>query len=111
MLAGLFVALLVVPGAAQAVEAKPVRKVSASATKLHRAKAAKLAVRKALLQTDLDESSGESLALKSAVALVLDQETDEVLFSKNPQAVVPIASITKLMTALVVTEAQQSLDE
>jgi D-alanyl-D-alanine endopeptidase (penicillin-binding protein 7) len=33
------------------------------------------------------------------------------LFSKNPQAVLPIASITKLMTALVVTEAQLPLDE
>ncbi len=42
---------------------------------------------------------------------MLDQDTKEVLFSKNPQAVLPIASITKLMTALVVTEARQSLDE
>ena len=34
-----------------------------------------------------------------------------MLFSKNPQAVLPIASITKLMTALVVTEAGLPLDE
>ena len=54
---------------------------------------------------------GDSLALKSSVALVLDQDTNEVLFSKNPQAVLPIASITKLMTALVVSEAKQPLDE
>ena len=47
----------------------------------------------------------------SSVALVLDQDTDEVLFSKNPQAVLPIASLTKLMTALVVTEAGLPLDE
>ena len=53
----------------------------------------------------------DPLALQSNVALVLDQETDQVLFSKNPEAVLPIASITKLMTALVVTEAQQPLDE
>ena len=46
-----------------------------------------------------------SLELKSSVALVIDQDTDEVLFSKNSQAVLPIASLTKLMTALVVTEA------
>ena len=45
------------------------------------------------------------------MALVLDQETNEVLFSKNSNAVLPIASITKLMTALVVTEAGLSLDE
>ena len=53
----------------------------------------------------------DPLDLKSSVALVVDQDTDEILFSKNPQAVLPIASITKLMTALVVTEAGQPLDE
>jgi D-alanyl-D-alanine endopeptidase (penicillin-binding protein 7) len=51
------------------------------------------------------------LALKSSAALVLDQDSGEVLFSKNSEAVLPIASITKLMTALVVIEAQQPLDE
>ena len=53
----------------------------------------------------------DALDLKSSVALVVDQDTNEVLFSKNPSAVLPIASITKLMTALVVTEAGLSLDE
>ncbi|MED5619274.1 D-alanyl-D-alanine endopeptidase [Ideonella sp. BN130291] len=51
------------------------------------------------------------LDLKSSVALVLDQDTNEVLLSKNPEAVLPIASITKLMTATIVTEAKQPLDE
>ncbi len=55
--------------------------------------------------------TADPLDLKSSVALVLDQETNEVLLSKNSQAVLPIASLTKLMTALVVTEAQQSLDD
>ncbi|MFM2060052.1 MAG: hypothetical protein RLY71_4437 [Pseudomonadota bacterium] len=53
----------------------------------------------------------DALALKSSVALVLDQETSEVLFSKNTDAVLPIASITKLMTATVVVEAGLPLDE
>ncbi len=53
----------------------------------------------------------DPLDLKSSVALVIDQDTNEVLFSKNSQAVLPIASITKLMTALVVTEAGLPLDE
>ncbi len=53
----------------------------------------------------------DALELKSSVALVLDQDTNEVLLSKNSQAVLPIASITKLMTALVVTEAHLPLDE
>jgi D-alanyl-D-alanine endopeptidase (penicillin-binding protein 7) len=53
----------------------------------------------------------DALDLKSSVALVMDQETNEVLFSKNSNAVLPIASITKLMTALVVTEAKLPLEE
>lgn len=53
----------------------------------------------------------DELDLKSSVALVLDQDTKEVLFSKNSQAVLPIASITKLMTAVVVAESKLPLDE
>jgi D-alanyl-D-alanine endopeptidase (penicillin-binding protein 7) len=56
-------------------------------------------------------ATDDPLALKSSVALVLDQDTNEILFSKNSQAVLPIASITKLMTALVVAEAHLPLDE
>ncbi len=50
-------------------------------------------------------------ALRSSSALVVDENTSSVLLSKNPDAVIPIASITKLMTALVVLEAGQSTDE
>lgn len=53
----------------------------------------------------------DSLELKSSVALVLDSETNEVLVSKNATAVLPIASLTKLMTAVVVVEAQLPFDE
>ena len=55
--------------------------------------------------------SADALDLKSSVALVLDQDTHEVLLSKNSSAVLPIASITKLMTAVVVTEAKLPLDD
>lgn len=53
----------------------------------------------------------DPLELQSSVALVVDQDTNEVVFAKNSDAVLPIASLTKLMTALVVTEANLSLDE
>jgi serine-type D-Ala-D-Ala endopeptidase (penicillin-binding protein 7) len=56
-------------------------------------------------------NTADALDLKSSVALVIDQDTQEILFSKNMQAVLPIASITKLMTALVVAEARLPLDE
>ncbi len=53
----------------------------------------------------------DPLFLRSGAALVMDQDTHEVLYSKNPQAVLPIASLTKLMTAMVISEAKQPLDE
>ena len=53
----------------------------------------------------------DPLSLHSAVALAVDAGTGEVLFEKNARAVLPIASISKLMTALVVLEAGQPLDE
>ena len=53
----------------------------------------------------------DPLALRSSVALVIDQDTREVLLSKNDQAVLPIASLTKLMTGMVVSEAKLAMDE
>lgn len=56
-------------------------------------------------------ATSDALGLSSSVALVVDQETNEVLFSKNDHAVLPIASLTKLMTALVVAEANLPMHE
>jgi D-alanyl-D-alanine endopeptidase (penicillin-binding protein 7) len=56
-------------------------------------------------------STEDPLFLRSGAAIVLDQDTKEVLYSKNPEAVLPIASLSKLMTALVISEAKQPLDE
>ena len=53
----------------------------------------------------------DPLELKSSVALVLDQDTHEVLLSKNDHAVLPIASLTTLMTGLIVSDARLPLDE
>lgn len=53
----------------------------------------------------------DPLSLSASVALVVDQSTNEVLFSKNDDAVLPIASLTKLMTGLVIADAQLPLDE
>ncbi len=58
----------------------------------------------------LAASSG-ALILKSSSALVVEQDGQEVLYAKNVDAVVPIASITKLMTAKVVLDAGLPLDE
>ena len=53
----------------------------------------------------------DELELKSSVALVIDQDTREVLFRKNDSAVLPIASLTKLMTGAIVTGARLPMDE
>ncbi len=53
----------------------------------------------------------DPLRLNSSVALLVNQDSGEVLVRKNDQAVLPIASLTKLMTALVVAEARQPMDE
>jgi len=53
----------------------------------------------------------KNLSVQSASALVLDQATGAVLYEKNAQAVLPIASITKLMTAMVALDAKPDLNE
>jgi D-alanyl-D-alanine endopeptidase (penicillin-binding protein 7) len=56
-------------------------------------------------------ATSDALGLHSSVALVVDQETQEVLYRKNDNAVLPIASLTKLMTGLVIAEANLPMDE
>ncbi len=50
-------------------------------------------------------------ALRSSVALIVDETTGDVLYAKNADAVAPIASITKVMTAMVVLDAGLPLEE
>ncbi len=49
--------------------------------------------------------------LKSSSVLIIDQSDSTVLYSRRADVPAPIASITKLMTALVVLDAKQSLTE
>ncbi|MEN5093628.1 D-alanyl-D-alanine endopeptidase [Pseudomonas protegens] len=51
------------------------------------------------------------LHIASGSALLLDLQTNKVIYSSNPDVVVPIASVTKLMTAMVVLDAKLPLDE
>jgi D-alanyl-D-alanine endopeptidase (penicillin-binding protein 7) len=60
--------------------------------------------------SDLD-ADPRRLALYSASALVIDQSSGQPLLEKQPDAVVPIASISKLMTAMVVLDAKLDLHE
>jgi D-alanyl-D-alanine endopeptidase (penicillin-binding protein 7) len=51
------------------------------------------------------------LRVSASSAVVIDQETGEVLFGKSPDNVQPIASLTKLMTGMVIAEAKLPMDE
>ncbi|TDY23308.1 murein-DD-endopeptidase [Paraburkholderia sp. BL6665CI2N2] len=53
----------------------------------------------------------DALMLRSSVAYVIDQNSGESLFDKNSRAVVPIASITKLMTAMVVLDSKEAMTD
>ena len=53
----------------------------------------------------------DKVFLRSAVALVQDAASGETLYAKNQGAVLPIASITKLMTAIVILEAGLNLEQ
>jgi D-alanyl-D-alanine endopeptidase (penicillin-binding protein 7) len=49
--------------------------------------------------------------VNARAALVMDSQTGEVLYSKNSNAALPIASITKLMTAVVIADARLNMSE
>jgi serine-type D-Ala-D-Ala endopeptidase (penicillin-binding protein 7) len=102
MIAGVFVsALALVSVAAQAQETpKPAAKPVV-------AKAAK--GRPAANVADFTKDGMPNLL--SHTAMVFDQATGRALFAKNADTAVPIASITKLMTAMIVLDANQNLDE
>ena len=53
----------------------------------------------------------DEVFLRSAVALVQDARSGETLIAKNQAAVLPIASITKLMTAIVMLDAGLDLEQ
>lgn len=92
----------------KAVTAKPVAKKSQAA---RGAKLAAVPERPSFGKLAGLHSAMDPLDLRSSVALVIDQDTHEVLLRKNDQAVLPIASLTKLMTGLVISDANLPMSE
>ncbi len=60
---------------------------------------------------DSAHANADSPGLKSTAALVVDLTDGHTIYGKNTQTVTPIASITKLMTAMVVLDAGLPLEE
>jgi D-alanyl-D-alanine endopeptidase (penicillin-binding protein 7) len=103
-------------GEAQAATKKKatvVKKHKHGKAKAYKVSKAKMAKPKHKQHAEVSPAFDESgnLLLQSASVVVLDQSSGTVLFEKNPNNQVPIASITKLMTAMVVLDAQPSLTE
>ena len=57
------------------------------------------------------QAENRKVVLRSASALVLDAQTGEIVFNKNSDAITPIASITKLMTAMVILDRGLDLEQ
>jgi D-alanyl-D-alanine endopeptidase (penicillin-binding protein 7) len=66
------------------------------------------------LSRDSDPKSREApyqFKLRSNIVAVADADTSQLLYEKNPNKVTPIASISKLMTAIVILEAKLPLTD
>jgi len=61
---------------------------------------------KAVTHTD---AHGARPNLQSNIALILDEQTGQVIYNKNAELQAPIASITKLMTAMVVLDSKPDM--
>ena len=110
LLAAAIVSLGVTPSQVTAAEKKTVAAKKKAPRIVVQIRAKKLVRAKSVRRVaSLDDAS--HLALQSSAVLVLDQATGAVLFEKNPNAVLPIASITKLMTAMVALDAKPDLKE
>jgi len=95
----------------RASAAKPARAAApAWSARAQTKAAASAAIHRPAFQPLPDVRGDGAVDVESGAALVVDAD-GQVIYSKNPDEVLPIASITKLMTALVVMDSRLSLDE
>lgn len=94
---------------------KPVRKVAGKTISAKsKGKTVQAAIdkpKRPIRRVSMGDIDPGRLALYSSSALVIDQSTGQTVLEKHPDAVVPIASISKLMTAMVVLDAKLDLHE
>lgn len=65
----------------------------------------------ALASNTVAQQSSAGQEIASGSAMIVDLQTNKILYSSHPDLVRPIASITKLMTAMVVLDAHLPMDE
>ena len=98
-------------GQKMAVKSKPKSKAKSKSKSKSKSKYAAVPKRPSFGDIAGLHLAPDALALKSSVAFVIDQDTKEVLLHKNELAVLPIASITKLMTGVLISEARLPMDD
>jgi len=99
------IALMIVAGVVSGTVSTSSSAATSGARKVSYKKASHHSSRRALAE------DSQHLVLQSSAVLVQDETTGAVLFEKNAGAVLPIASISKLMTAMVTLDANPSLVE
>ena len=107
LLASLSLIVAVTPAEAAKREAATKKAVSQKSTKKS---VAARSTAKPVRRVSLNEDPAQ-LAIRSSAALVIDQSSNRVVIEKQPDAVLPIASISKLMTAMVVLDAGLDMHE
>lgn len=95
---------------AKAVKAGKAARAAKTSLRAHKVSPVKRDAAPAKALSYAEISSGK-LKVQSSAVVVQDQATGQVLYEKNPDAVLPIASISKLMTAMVTLDARPDLQE
>ncbi len=110
---GIFVAAgLASHSAANAATTNTTKSTAAKSSGAKKAKPAAATPAKAKKTTAADQwHATRQLAVASTAALVVEQGGSEPIYQKNADVVVPIASISKLMTAMVVLDSMPNLQE
>jgi len=110
--------LVMQPVVVAAADKKPAKRVvhKYKASKAKIARASKAELKKVNynpggLENDSTDSNIAILQLASSKALIVNQLTGEKIYSKGEEELAPIASLTKLMTAMVVLDARLPMDE
>ena len=109
IVAFLVAVLAVPPSSAEAATARARARPAAKKKTVHKPRAVPLRHAVSTRQRLPDSTDANGLGLRSNVALVVDQATGKSVVEKNANDLQPIASITKLMTALVVLDGAQPM--
>jgi D-alanyl-D-alanine endopeptidase (penicillin-binding protein 7) len=105
--------LMAQPAIVSAADKTPAKHVSKEASRVKATYSSKPQLAKATYNEGLedDASNISILQLASSKAMIVNQLTGEKLYSKGEDELAPIASLTKLMTAMVVLDARLPMDE